>query len=91
MKSWAPIVCAAEGDVLADRAGEQEAFLRNDPELAAQRRLRHVAQVVPVDSDPPFARVVEARQQLGDRRLARTRVPDERDGGARRNVEVEPM
>ena len=32
-------VGAAEGDVLGDRAGEEEALLRDDPELAAQRLL----------------------------------------------------
>ena len=34
-----------------DRAGEEEALLRHDPELAAQRLLRHVAQVDAVDRD----------------------------------------
>ena len=77
----------AEGDVLADRAGEEEALLRHDPELAAQRLLRDVVEVVPVDRDPARARVVEAREQLRDRRLARAGVADERDRRARRNVE----
>ena len=36
-----------ERDVLAQRAGEQEALLGHDPELRAQRRLRHLADVVP--------------------------------------------
>ena len=31
----------AEGDVLGDGAGEEEALLRHDPELAAQRLLAH--------------------------------------------------
>ena len=53
--------------------GEEEALLRDDPELAPEALLRHVAQVVAVDRDPAFARVVEAREELGDRRLARRR------------------
>ena len=73
-------VGAAERDVLADRGGEQEALLRHDAELAAQRAHLHVAQVVAVDADRALAGVVEARQQLDERRLARARVPDERDG-----------
>ena len=79
----------AEGDVVGDRAGEEEALLRHDPELAAQRRLRDVAQVDAVDRDPPVARVVEAREELRDRRLPGARVADERDRRPWRDVEVE--
>ena len=39
----------AEGDVLADAAGEEEALLGDDPELAPQRPLLDPAQVVAVD------------------------------------------
>ena len=62
MNSCAPTVCAAatssrrrvgpaEGDVVAHRAGEEEALLRDDPELAPQRLLRHLAEVDAVDRD----------------------------------------
>ena len=103
MKSWAPTACAAaticsggrvglaEGDVLAHAAGEEEALLRDDPELAAERGLGDVAEVEPVDRDPAVRRVVEAREQLRDRRLARAGVADERDGRARGDVEVDPV
>ena len=99
MKSCAPTGLAAltiSASVASGRAnamlsrtvpGEEEALLRHDAELAAQRRLRHVVDVVPVDRDPPAARLVEAREQLRDRRLARARVPDERDGRPGRDVE----
>ena len=56
------------------RAREEEALLRHDPELPAQRRHGDVAQVVPVDRDAPAGRVVEAGEQLDDRRLARAGV-----------------
>ena len=69
--------------------GEEEALLRHDPELRAQRRLRDLAEVGAVDRDAARARVVEAREQLRDRRLAGARVPDERDGRSCRDVEVE--
>ena len=82
-------VRSTEGDVFADGAPEQEAFLRNDPELSANRGLRHLAQVGAVDRDAPVARVVEAGEQLRDRGLPRARVADERDRGAGRDVEVE--
>ena len=103
MKSCAPTVCAArtissgrrvglaEGDVLGDGAGEEEALLRNDAELAAQRRLRDVVQVEAVDRDAAVRRLVEAREQLRDRRLARARVADERDRRAGGHVEVDPV
>ena len=79
-------ICAAsasglpEGDVLADGAGEQERLLRDDPHLRAQRAAGDVAQVVPVDQDAPGGRVVEARDELCHRRLARAGRADERDG-----------
>ena len=81
----------AERDVVRDRAGEEEALLRDDAELPAQRLLPHLAQVGAVDRDRTVGRVVEAREQLGDRRLARARVADERDGRARRHVELDPV
>ena len=103
MKSCAPTAWAAaatsaglasgraEGDVVAHRAGEEEAFLRHDPELPAERLLGHVAEVDAVDRDPPLERVVEAGEQLRDRRLAGACVPDERDGRPGRDVEVDPV
>ena len=84
-------VGSAEGDVVANRAGEEEAFLRDDPELAPQRRLRDVPEVDSVDRDPPFARVVEAREELRDRRLPGAGVSDERDRRSRRDVEVDAV
>ena len=84
-------VRSAEGDVLRHRAGEEEAFLRHDAELAAQRALLHLVEVEVVDRDPARGRLVEAREQLRDRRLPGAGVPDERDRRARRDVEVEPV
>ena len=81
----------AEGDVLGDRAAEQKALLRDDAELAAQRRLRDVAQVVAVDEHRAARRVVEARDELGDRRLAGAGRADERDGLARRDLQREVL
>ena len=50
-----------------------------------------VTQVAAVDEDRTVGRVVEAREQLGDRRLAGARMADERDGRAGRDVEVDPV
>ena len=71
--------------------GEEEALLRDDAELAAQRGLGDVAQVDAVDRDPAVARVVEAGEQLRDRRLAGAGVSDERDGRPGGDVEVDPV
>src|SRR5207237_9714411 len=83
-RSW-----PAEGDVVGDRAREEKAFLRNDSELTAKRVLRDVQQVVSVDRDPAFARVVETGEELRDRRLASAGVADERDRRPSRHVDVE--
>ena len=55
-----------EGDVVAQRAVEEEGFLGDDAELAAQRADGDVAQVVTVDQHAAGRRVVEPRHQLGD-------------------------
>ena len=84
-------VGAAERDVLAHGAGEEEALLRDDAELPAEALLRDVAEVVAVDRDPALARVVEAREELRDRRLARAGVADERDRRPGGHVEVDAV
>jgi ABC-type multidrug transport system fused ATPase/permease subunit len=82
-------VGAPERDVLADRAAEQERLLRHDPHLRAQRGRGHVAQVVAVDQDAPRGRVIEARDQLGERRLAGAGRAHERDRLARRDLQCD--
>ena len=77
-----------ERDVLADRAAEQERLLRHDPHLRAQRVHRDVAEVEAVDQHAALGRVVEARDELGERRLAGAGGADQRDGLARRHVQV---
>ena len=78
-----------EGDVVAERAREQERLLGDDAELASERLDGDVAQVVAVDEDAALGRVVEAGDELGDRRLARARRADERHGLAGSDVEVD--
>ena len=79
----------AEGDVFADAAGEEEALLGDDPELAPQRPLLDAAQVVAVDQDPALLRVVEAGDELGEGRLAGAGGADQGQRLARRHVEVD--
>ena len=79
----------AECDVLGHAAREQEAFLWHDPELAAQRLLRDIAEVVAVDRDPALAWVVEAGEQLRDGRLSCTRLTDECHRRPSGNLEID--
>jgi predicted amidohydrolase len=71
---------AAIGDVLADRAAEQEDVLLHDADLAAQRGERHVPDIDAVDGDRAGADLVEARQQRADGGLAGAGRTDEGDG-----------
>ena len=69
---------AAVGDVLGDGAGEQHRVLQEDPDLVAKPVERAVARVAAVDEDRAGGRVVEARDERADRRLAGPRRPDDR-------------
>ena len=75
-------------DVLPNRPSEQERLLRHHSELAPQRRQGHRAKVVAVDEDSPCRRVIETGDQLGHRRLPRSRGTDERHRLARRDAQV---
>ena len=50
---------AAIRDVIADGVVEQNSVLRHDTYGVVQRRLRHVAHVLPVDADRPSVDVIE--------------------------------
>ena len=63
----------AVGDVVPQRVGEQEALLEHHADLGAERGERDVAHVVAVDPHGPVLRVVEPREQQGDRRTCPTR------------------
>ena len=53
--------------------------MRHDPDLLAQRRQRDVADVDAVDQDRAAGDIVEPRQQIHRRRLARAAQADQRD------------
>ena len=92
MKSWAKARLAAAsisfalahagmavGDVLGDRAGEDHRVLCDDADLLSQAAERRVADVDAVDHDAALLRIVEAREQREQRRLARAVAADDRD------------
>ncbi len=72
-------VGTAVRDVVRDRVVEEHGVLRDQADVAAQRPQRHVADVEVVDEDGPVGHVVEARQQVDERRLARAAEADDGD------------
>ena len=79
------------GDVRSHRVGEQEAVLEDDTHLTAQRSQRDVAQVMPVDEDRSAGRVVEARDEHRQRRLAAPAGANEGDAFTRGDVQIDPV
>jgi hypothetical protein len=77
----------AVGDVRLDRVAEQVRLLEHERHLLADRVERRVRDIHPVDRDPPPLRVVEPRQQVDERALARPGRPDERDDGPALHLE----
>ena len=71
-------VGAAVRDVGGDRVVEEHRLLRDDADLRAQRRQRHVAHVAAVDQDRAAGDVVEPRHQIDQRRLAGAAAADDR-------------
>src|SRR5258708_7795280 len=88
-------VFAAQTDVAGDRAAEKENLLQDHREILAQRLQIPVAHIHAVQQNPTLLHVVETHQQIGDRGLAGTGVPDERDGlpgsDGERNVLQDPV
>src|SRR5205814_4802514 len=65
-------------NVLADRVAEKDRLLRHDRDLLAERTQRDFADVSPIDAHPTTDRVVEAADEIHERRLAGARRTDER-------------
>src|SRR5205085_2133290 len=76
-----------EAQVLANRLMEEVRLLGNDADEVGQRLEAEVADVDATDGDAPAADVVEAGREVAERRLAGTRLPDERGGRTCRHGE----
>ena len=74
--------------VVGDRRVEQEAVLRHHADRAPAGRGIDVAEVAVADAHLALRRIGEPAQQLGERRLARTRLADDRDVRAGRDVDA---
>ena len=75
--------------VVADRGVEEVRLLGDDADRAPEGRQRDPPDVDAVDLDGAAVDVVEARHEVGRRRLARARRADERDELARLGLEVD--
>jgi len=82
---------AAVGDVVVDRAGEQPGVLQHHAEQVAQVVARHVVRVDAVDSNATVVDLVEAQEQVHERRLARAGGADDRHGLAGLDVQREVL
>ena len=70
---------AAVGDVFKHRALEHPRLLQHHGVTAAQRVARHAADLAAVHEDMPGIHIIEAHQQVDERRLARAGVADDGD------------
>ena len=78
-------ILAADADVVRDRAVQQTGILEHRGNGAAQRLPRHLGDVHPVDEDFALLRVINALQQVDQRRLACPRRADNGNRLARLN------
>ena len=79
----------AELDVSEDRIVKQKRLLRDEPDLFAQRFLRHRAQIAAVDSYSAGSRIVETQDQRKNRALSRAARADERIGFSGLDLQIE--
>ena len=79
-----------EGHVLADvHVREEGVVLEDDADVAPVRR--RVGDVAAAEMDRPGRGLDEAAEDAEERRLARSRRPEQRDELARRDVEADPV
>ncbi len=69
---------APVADVLPDRVVEDEGVLRHDRDLVYERLDLGLPQIDAIDRDPSLLRIVEARHEVHERRLAAARRADDR-------------
>ena len=82
-------VFSAVSNVFQDRVSEQDGFLRHDGQLLIQAGQLHVPQVLVVNRDGPFRRIIKPVQQVRDRTLPRTGRTHQRHEFARMHFEGE--
>ena len=81
----------AIGDVVINRVIEQDRVLRHDANGAAHTVLGQLLDVLTVDADAAFLRIVKTKQQAGQCRFTGTRRAHHRHGFASRNRQADAM
>jgi hypothetical protein len=81
----------AVGDVLRDGGGVAAVLLKHKGNAAAQILLVHGADIAPRHEDPPRGRLVEASEQLDERRFAGAVLADDRHRLPGRDLERQIM
>ncbi|MNM97300.1 hypothetical protein D3C81_1098010 [compost metagenome] len=79
---------AAVGDVIADRTVKQPRILQDHPEQVAQVAAFHLGNVDPIHRDRSAVHLIEAHQQVDQRRFAGAGWPDDGDRLALFHVDV---
>ena len=82
-------VRAGEAQVLADAGVEQVGLLGDHADCRRQRFEARIADVDPVDRDPPLLRLVQPRDQVAERGLARAGLADDRGSRAGRDDQID--
>src|SRR5690606_39006036 len=80
----------AIAQVVADRTVQQRSVLSDHADIGAQALLADLGDILAVDEDAPAFQVIEAQQQVDQRRLARARRPDQADLFARAYIDALP-
>src|SRR5215213_4637725 len=80
-----------QGQVLPDGHGEQRGVLERGGDDLTKLAEAEVPDVHAVDGDGTGGHVVQTGDQLGQHRLSRTGGADDREGLARRDVEIDVM
>ncbi len=78
------------GDVVGDGPAEEHRLLGHEADLPAERGTLHAPEVVAVDLDRAFGRVVEPRDQVDEAALPRPARPDDSDVLPRFHLERDP-
>ena len=78
-------------DIVADRRREQHRLLRHNPNLAAQRAILKLSDVMSVEQYAALLGIVEAEQQAEQRGLSHPARPDERHHLPRPRLEIDAL
>ena len=79
------------GNVVLNRVIEQHSVLGNDANGLAHRGLGNLLDVLCIQQDAPLLNIIKTEQQARQRRLARTRWPNHRDGFSAGNLKADVL